>query len=286
MRQVLGTMQPVSATEIVTQEELACESPELVQKAIMEITPTPRARPSHTRGISSGMVLFAAAPVSTPAGRRLGVLYGGVLLNRNYEIVDGIRAPIFREQMYQGREVGTATIFPGDVRISTNVRNEDGRRAITTQVSDEVADEVLALVKNQASFRNISIKTDLDPALPFIMADGDQMRQVALNIVLNAADAMPQGGELLIKSKFEPVPDAVVIRISDTGTGISDEIRDRLFEPFFTTKKTGTGLGLAIAYGIVERHKGILEVESEVGQGTTFTISLPVNGVSENGNSR
>ena len=66
VRQVLGTMQPVSATEIVTQEELACESPELVQKAFMEITPTPRARLSHTRGISSGMVLFAAAPVSTP----------------------------------------------------------------------------------------------------------------------------------------------------------------------------------------------------------------------------
>ncbi len=151
---------------------------------------------------------------------------------------------------------------------------------------NRVIEDVLALVKNQASFRDITIKTDLEPRLPLLMADGDQMRQVVLNIVLNAADAMPRGGELSISSRLEEPSKRVVIRISDTGTGIPDEIRDRLFEPFFTTKKAGTGLGLSIAYGIVERHRGTLDVESEVGLGTTFVITLPVEGAGTNGNGK
>ena len=89
------------------------------------------------------MMLRVAAPVFTPAGEWLGVLSGGILLNRNYEIVDRIRATVFKEQVYKGREVGTATIFQGDVRISTNVRTQDGSRAITTLASTEVADQVL-----------------------------------------------------------------------------------------------------------------------------------------------
>jgi two-component system NtrC family sensor kinase len=526
---VLKSMTPLSGTEILSGEELARESIILVRQALMAITPTPRARASRTSEVSSGMTLFGAAPVTTPDGRRLGVLYGGVLLNRNYDIVDNIRETIFKDQLYRGRDVGSATIFQEDVRISTNVKNTDGSRAITTQVSAEVADEVLgrgstwqgrafvvndwylaayapirniggdtigmlyvgsleqpyadslwrslyvflgiailgvalvsgvaiavarrisrpihamaeaaqqiaqgdysrkvevtsddevgylaasfntmtselaraeqellewgeklerkveqrttelkamqnhllqaekmaaigklaagvaheinnpltgvltnsslmlqdlpsedprredlqtivnetlrcrkivkglldfarqttpqkqeldlnqvvddvlALVRNQASFRDIAIRADLDSRLPRIMADGDQMRQVVLNIVLNAADAMPRGGELAIISSFDPASNAVVIRISDTGTGIPEDIRDRLFEPFFTTKKTGTGLGLAIAYGIVERHRGALKVESTVGRGTTFVISLPVDSAVSDGSSR
>jgi two-component system NtrC family sensor kinase len=151
---------------------------------------------------------------------------------------------------------------------------------------NQVVEDVLALIRNQASFRDIALKADLDTRLPRSMADGDQMRQVVLNIVLNAADAMPHGGELEIVSAFDKSSNAVMIRISDTGTGIPEEIRDRLFEPFFTTKKTGTGLGLAIAYGIVERHKGTLKVESTVGRGTTFEISLPVEVAVTDDNSR
>mgnify|MGYP003377844782 CR=1 FL=1 len=95
--------------------------------------PTPRARPRQTARVSDGLMMKGAAPVFTPAGRHLGVLYGGVLLNRNSTIVDKIRATVFKEEEYEGRPVGTATIFQDDVRISTNVRNADGTFARNAQ---------------------------------------------------------------------------------------------------------------------------------------------------------
>jgi two-component system, NtrC family, sensor kinase len=514
---VLQKKLPVSSTDIVPHEELLKESGQLAGQALMEISHTPRAEPSDKKLIDSGMVLKGAAPIFTAGGRFVGVMTGAVLLNRNYEIVDQIRTTVFKGQSYKFRQVGTATIFQDDVRISTNVLNSNGSRAITTRVSAEVAnavlrrgdtwssrafvvndwfissyipirnlqdhiigmlyvgilerpyldllwknlfvflgitilaiilisivamkvanqisrpiramadaaqkiaegdysqkveitsndeigflaqnfntmvselgrahqelrdwgetlerkveqrtaelkamqahliqseklagvgklaagvaheinnpltcvltnsslllgdlppgdprredlqsivdetlrcrkivkglldfarqtkpqkqnlnlnqvaEDVLALVRNQASFQNITIHTELDPKLPSVLADADQMRQVVLNIILNAADAMPQGGALRIRSYFEPDPKQVLLRISDTGPGIPMEIQDKLFEPFFTTKKTGTGLGLAIAYGIMERHKGALRVESSLGHGTTIVVIL------------
>jgi two-component system NtrC family sensor kinase len=524
MAKTLKELAPVAATEVVPREALEKESPALARQAFMTVAATPRARPRKELEVPAGMVLEIAAPVFTPAGRHLGVLVGGVLLNRNYEIVDKIRETVFKDQAYKGRPVGTATIFQDDVRISTNVRNADGTRAIATQVSAEVADEVLgrggtwrgrafvvndwylsaytpirnlggttigmlyvgvleqpyidalwrslywflgiailgvglvilmsvrvarrisepihamalaaqrvaagdyspkvqavsqdelgylassfntmtselerahdaltesadslerkveqrtaelktmqahllkteklaavgklaagvaheinnpltgiltnsslmlqdlpedhpwrddvqtivnetlrcrrivkglldfarqtkpqrtllvmnqlvedvlALVRNQASFRNIKMTLDLAPDLPTVLADGDQMRQVVLNIVLNAADAMPEGGDLRVVSRPARDQKGVELRISDTGPGIPDAVKARLFEPFFTTKKTGTGLGLAIAYGMIERHRGSLWVESAPGKGSTFVIVLPVGGVSE-----
>jgi len=139
---------------------------------------------------------------------------------------------------------------------------------------NKVAEDVLALVRNQASFQNITIHTELDIQIPSVLADADQMRQVILNIILNAADAMPQGGVLRIRSYSDSRQNQVVLRISDTGPGIPKDLQDKLFEPFFTTKKTGTGLGLAIAYGIMERHKGALRVESSPGHGTTIVVIL------------
>jgi two-component system NtrC family sensor kinase len=514
---VLKKRAPVSSTDIVRQEELLKESQQLAIQASMEITPTPMAGPSAKTRIVSGMMLKGAAPVFTATGRFVGVMVGAVLINRNYEIVDKVRTTVFKEESYKGQQVGTATIFQDDVRISTNVRNADGSRAITTRVSAEVADavlmrgytwrslafvvndwyisaytpirdlsgstigmlyvgslerpykdilwrnlyvflgitllamglisivamkianqisrpiramadaakkitegdysqqveissddevgflahnfntmvselvrahqelkewaetlerkveqrttelramqahliqseklagvgklaagvaheinnpltcvltnsslilsdlppddprredlqtivdetlrcrkivkglldfarqtkpqkhqldlnkvteDVLALVRNQASFQNIAIRTELDPNLPPVLADADQMRQVLLNIILNAADAMPQGGSLRIRSYPDTDSKRVVLRISDTGPGIPVEIQNKLFEPFFTTKKTGTGLGLAIAYGIMERHKGELKVESLPGHGTTIVVIL------------
>ncbi len=140
---------------------------------------------------------------------------------------------------------------------------------------NRVVEDVLALVRNQASFRNIAITTALDPALPTLMTDQDQMRQVVLNIVLNASEAMAQGGALHIGSRRDPARGRIEVAFRDTGPGIPDDIKDKLFEPFFTTKATGTGLGLAIAYGILERHGGEIRVESRVGHGTTITLSLP-----------
>lgn len=519
VRGVLRGRASVAGSEIVPWPVLRKESPGLAEKARMDITPTPKARPSSETLMTSGMMLLAAAPVFTPDGRFLGVLYGGVLLNRNFDLVDKIQKVVFKDEAYGGQLVGTATIFQDDVRISTNVKNLDGTRAITTRVSALVAEEVLragrtwrgrafvvndwyisayaplqdlqgktigmlyvgtlerpyrhslwknlavflgitlvglilgtgvamavarrisrpiqaiaaaaskiargdydhevevssadeigvlagnfnwmvaelveahkeltewgenlerkveqrtaevkamqahllqaeklaavgklaagvaheinnpltgvltnaslmledlppddarredlqtivdetlrcrkivkgllefarqsqpqmqaldlnkvledvlGLVRNQASFRNITIQTDLFPYLPGVMADRDQMRQVFLNIVLNASDAMPKGGRLAITSVHDRQAGMVEVTISDDGPGIPEEIRGRLFEPFFTTKRTGTGLGLSIAYGIIDRHKGDLRVGGELGRGTTFTVSLPV----------
>ena len=520
VRHVLQNKTPVSSTDIVPAGELLKESQRLAGQASMDITYTPKAAPSAKTKIEAGMMLKGAAPVFTGGGRFVGVLVGGVLLNRNYEIVDKVRTTVFKDESYKGRQVGTATIFQDDVRISTNVRNADGTRAITTRVSAEVADavlkrgdtwrsrafvvndwyfsayapirnlqghtigmlyvgslerpyldilwnnllvflaitllaiglisivamkvanqisrpiramanaaqriaegdysqkvditsndeigflasnfndmiselgrahqelrdwgetlerkveqrtaelkamqahliqseklagvgklaagvaheinnpltcvltnsslmlgdlppgdprredlqaivdetlrcrkivkglldfarqtkpqkqdldlnkvaeDILNLVRNQASFQNIAIHTELDPDIPKVLADADQMRQVVLNIILNAADAMPQGGALRIRSCFESAQNQVMLRISDTGPGIPVEIQDKLFEPFFTTKKTGTGLGLAIAYGIMERHRGSLRVESSLGHGTTIVVVLPTD---------
>jgi two-component system NtrC family sensor kinase len=524
VEQALKNLAPAAATEVVPASVLEQESPTLARQAVMAIAPTPRARPAGATEVRSGMMLRAAAPVTTPIGRLVGVLYGGVLLNRNYDIVDKIRRTVFKEEEYEGRPVGTATIFQHDVRISTNVRAADGTRAIGTQASAEVADEVLsrggtwrgrafvvqdwylsayapihdlggatigmlyvgvlerpyidnlwrsllvflgiaaggvalvhlmavrvarrisgpiqsmtiaaqriaqgdysravesstddelgylarsfntmtselqlaheelqksadelerkverrtaelkrmqaqmiqsekmvaigklaagvaheinnpltgvltnsslmledlpddhpwrediqtivnetlrcrkivkslldfsrqtkpqrtllelnqvaedtlALVRNQTVLRGIRIVYNLDPHLPTVLADVDQIRQVVLNVVLNAAEAMVQGGELRIASLSDASRKSVEVRISDTGPGIPDEIRARIFEPFFTTKKTGTGLGLAVAYGIMERHQGELRLETARGMGTTFTMSLPIEGTAD-----
>ena len=524
VRLVLKSLEPAAGTEVVAAGVLERESPALAKQARMTITPTPRARPSAATELRSGMMLRAAAPVTTPAGRLLGVLDGGVLLTRDYDIVDKVRRTVFKEEEYEGRPVGTATIFQNDVRVSTNVRSADGMRAIGTQASAEVADAVLsrgetwrgrafvvqdwylsaytpirdlsgatvgmlyvgvlerpftnslwrsllvflgiaaggvalvylvsvrvarrisdpihgmalaaqriaqgdysqavdggsddelgylahsfntmtaelqlahqalresadelerkveertaelkrmqaqmiqsekmvaigklaagvaheinnpltgvltnsslmledladdhpwrediqtivnetlrcrkivkglldfsrqtrphrtlldlnqvvedtlALVRNQTVFRNTRIVYELDPHLPTVLADADQMRQVVLNLVLNAAEAMEQGGELRLGSSANSAKKAVELRISDTGPGIPDEVRVRIFEPFFTTKKTGTGLGLAVAYGIIQRHHGEIRIETSRGRGTTFIISVPIGGTAD-----
>jgi two-component system NtrC family sensor kinase len=511
---------PRSAVVIVSEQELAKESPELARQAGMDITPTRMAGPLEKARETNGMMLMAAAPVTTAAGRFVGVLYGGILINRNYDLVDRIRSIVFKEESYAGKEVGTVTVFQNDVRVSTNVKNADGTRAITTRASAEVVEEVLHrgatrrgkafvvndwyiaayapirdlenrtigmlyvgtlerpyrdslwrtlliflgitlmgmilgsfvairvaqriskpiqsmavaarrvaegdysqkveassddetghlaecfnrmtselalatqelrqwaesletkveertaqvkamqgqliqaeklaaigklaagvaheinnpltgiltnsslmlqdlppddprrddlqtivdetlrcrkivkglldfarqtrplkqavnlnqvvedalnLVKNQAAFRSIVFSTELQPDLPSVMADKDQMRQVVLNIVMNAAEAVPNGGEIKVVSQVDTSSRHVCLNIADTGPGIPEEIRSRLFEPFFTTKATGTGLGLAIAYGIMERHKGTIAVTSRMGRGTMISLRLPIN---------
>ena len=100
-----------------------------------------------------------------------------------------------------------------------------------------------------------------------------------LALVLNAVDAMPRGGNLTIRTRLVPERGEVRLAVKDDGTGILPEARSNLFEPFYTTKDRGTGLGLAISKGIVERHRGRIEVESEAGCGSTFTVALPLDGV-------
>ena len=133
----------VSGTQIIPREELLKEGDELVRQAFMVFVPTTKARPRALDRETSGMVLKAAAPVLDKNGNLLGVLYGGKMLNRNYAIVDRIKGTVFGGEKYKGKDVGTATIFQWDLRISTNVRTSDGTRAIGTCVSSDVYEKAL-----------------------------------------------------------------------------------------------------------------------------------------------
>ncbi|MCX8117392.1 MAG: ATP-binding protein [Desulfobacterota bacterium] len=138
-------------------------------------------------------------------------------------------------------------------------------------------DRTLQLLENQARFQNVKIQREYQNELPMLSIDGDQIQQVFMNILINAADAMAdQGGTLTIKTA---VHDGMVeVSFKDTGCGIPPEHLSKIFTPFFTTKETGkgTGLGLAISYAIVQGHGGDIEVESEVGRGATFRVKLPI----------
>jgi two-component system, NtrC family, sensor kinase len=133
----------VASTTIVSADDLHKESPSLAEQAYFELINTPLARPTSEAETTSGMMLMAAAPIRDDANRLIGVLYGGVLLNRNYAIVDEIKRTVFQGLEYKSKDIGTATIFQDDVRISTNVPNEQGSRAIGTRVSEPVYDQVI-----------------------------------------------------------------------------------------------------------------------------------------------
>jgi len=123
--------------------------------------------------------------------------------------------------------------------------------------------------------QGISITKDFLENLPQVMADEDQIRQVANNLILNAGAAMPQGGHLRITTSI--VDDkTIAVVFEDTGTGISSDHMEKIYNPFFSTKADGTGLGLSISREIIQAHQGEIKVNSEQGKGTTVTIRLPV----------
>jgi two-component system NtrC family sensor kinase len=508
-----------TATEVVPRSELLKESPEFAERAYLRFIPTPMAAPRPEDHEENGMMLKGAAPVLDEQGKVLGVLYGGIILNQNYEIVDRVKEIVFKGEKYKGKEIGTVTIFQNDLRISTNVTDAEGNRAIGTRVSQEVHDAVLLrgvpwvdrafvvnhwyitayepiknitgeiigilyvgmlekpyidlrnsvmltftgiaalctlilliilffitsgitnplrrmvlatnriaqgdlnhqvrigfrdeigqlahsfnqmtenlklanenliqwgktlekrveertkelrgmqdyllqseklrslgkmaagvaheinnpltsilinthlmleklekrhefyenlsliadetsrctqivkgllefarqnppqkthtninelidrttqLLENQASFQNVRIVKELDPNLPAIKLDRNKIQQVFWNLLLNACEAMPKGGQITISDSLSADKKSIEVRFTDSGVGISKENVNKLFDPFFTTKSSGTGLGLAVSYGIMQQHDGKIEVKSELGRGTVFTLTFPV----------
>ncbi|MGB6927584.1 MAG: ATP-binding protein, partial [Syntrophobacteria bacterium] len=123
----------------------------------------------------------------------------------------------------------------------------------------------------------INVFKDFDPELPQTMADPMQMQQVFLNLLLNAVEAMPDGGMLATKTSYDKKLDSIEITISDTGSGMEQSVKSKVFQPFFTTKRKGSGLGLSITRRLVEQHGGQIYVESDPGKGTVFNIFLHVN---------
>lgn len=173
------------------------------------------------------------------------------------------------------------------VRIINHLR-EFGRK---TEIKKEKLyinqpiEGVFMLLKQQLKLRDIEVVLDLKDDLPPIMGERNRLEQVFINLIVNARNAMEEKRKAFVVGDVENILTVksyqegghVVVTISDTGTGISDEIKDKIFEPFFTTKKVGegTGLGLSISYGIVKDYDGTIEVESEPGKGTTFRLSFP-----------
>ena len=143
IRAVMERKDTVASTWIVPADELRKESPLLAEKAYFKFIKTPKARARVETEETAGMMLKAAAPILDDQNNLIGVIYGGVLLNRDFEIVDKIKQTVFQDVKYSGKDIGTATIFQDDVRISTNVKNEDGSRAIGTRVAEDVYNQVV-----------------------------------------------------------------------------------------------------------------------------------------------
>jgi len=154
---------------------------------------------------------------------------------------------------------------------------QSGPKKELIDVNRAITDGLLFL-ENQATFHNIEIIKELDTSLPPMLGNAGQLKQVFLNIIINAADATHGRGALTIKTFPSEDGDKIVIEFIDTGGGIPEDILPRIFDPFYTTKKVGegTGLGLSMSYGIVKEHKGSIEVDTVLGSGTTFRVLLPV----------
>ena len=140
------------------------------------------------------------------------------------------------------------------------------------QIND-IIDTSINLIQYDKKAKNVSIVKELLPSLPKTVCSDNQLSQVFVNLTLNAIDAMPDGGTLTIKSMTKG--DSIVIQFKDTGVGIPKEDITRVFDPFYTTKEKGTGLGLAVSYDIIKKMNGALSIESEIGKGSVFTITMP-----------
>lgn len=142
---------------------------------------------------------------------------------------------------------------------------------------NEALKATLSLIESKVTLQGIELSREFDRDLPPVIGNMNLLQQVFLNIILNASNAMPTGGKLILSTSLNS-DGQVEIRFADTGRGIPREHLDNIFDPFFTTMPTGqgTGLGLSLSYGIIRQHGGSIEVESRVGVGTTFTVKLPL----------
>lgn len=144
-------------------------------------------------------------------------------------------------------------------------------------MNEIVDDTVLFMEHHLTRFKNVQLSVEKEASLPKVYVDRIHVQQTMVNIIMNAAQAMPEGGRILIKTGMND--QYVFIAITDTGIGIRDEDLEKIFEPFFTTKEKeqGTGLGLSLCKRLIEANAGKIEVKSKVGEGTTFTIMIPIN---------
>ncbi len=206
------------------------------------------------------------------------------LLKMNFEPPPGVKEK--RQSMIELQE-GLAVIEKASRdgaetvrRIQEFCRRRDDDKYFSTIDLNEIIDDALDFTKmkwkNDAESNGIKINIHKEfSVLPVTSGSASELREVFTNLINNAIDAMPQGGEIKVITYKED--SHIVIKVEDTGIGIPRALRDRIFDPFFTTKGVkSTGLGMSVSYGIINRHRGTIEVDSVEGQGTTFTINLPI----------
>ena len=170
------------------------------------------------------------------------------------------------------------TARSGDIVRNLLTFSRQRELAMAPEDLGEIQRRALRLIQHQADLQGVATQLEVEDDLPPIECDANQIQQAVLATMINAIDAMEDGGELRVRVGREG--DAhLFVAIEDTGMGIPEEVRLRIFEPFFTTKDEGqgTGLGLSVMYGIVQRHAGRVTVDSTVGQGTTMRIVLPLH---------
>ncbi|MBZ5630691.1 MAG: hypothetical protein LAO06_17690 [Acidobacteriia bacterium] len=170
----------------------------------------------------------------------------------------------------------------GTKRISTTIRGlinyaRPGPLQLTKIHIGRLVEDTLAFLRHQPMFRTIKLETRIAHDLPAITADSNQLSQILMNLLLNAAEAMPEGGSITIEAHKLKFTESVEFSVSDTGSGIPADILPHVLEPFFTTKRgKGTGLGLSISHAYARSHGGDIKVESIPGRGTTVRILLPI----------
>jgi PAS domain S-box-containing protein len=224
---------------------------------------------------------------STEKLRALGELAGGVAHDFN-NLLGAIlgRVQLLRRRAFDAdvdRELAViekAAQDGGETvrRIQEFSRIRRDRRFAPVDLAEVLRDTVditKTRWKAEAERRNVAVKVILvTPPVPPVMGNASELREVFTNLVLNALDAMPQGGRLVLSCRQQD--DVVIAEVADTGVGMTEAIRKNLFDPFFTTKGTrGMGLGMSVVYGIVTRHEGKIDVVTELGKGTTFTLEFP-----------
>jgi C4-dicarboxylate-specific signal transduction histidine kinase len=228
----------------------------------------------------------------------LGVMAAGMAheINQPLNVIQ-VCADFFLKMLKRGQKIEDEDLRTMSNDIVANVERASGvikhvrdfarqSEPVRSRVKiNDPVNDVFKVLGHQLKVHDVEVKLDLDPDVPDILAEHNRLEQVFINLVSNAIDAMDEKDELpdvtdkekrLTIESFAENGD-VCVKVIDTGVGMSEEVKNKIFEPFYTTKKVGkgTGLGVSISYGIVKDYKGSIEIESEVGKGTTFTLTFP-----------
>ncbi len=228
---------------------------------------------------------FEAQLIQSAKMASLGVMAGGIAHEiRNPLFVSSVAAQLLLENPddEQLRKECAEKIYSGIQRASHIIQNlltfarPSGEQKSAVDINEALM-ETLSLLAHQTAEHRITLETELSSQPPPVMGNKNLLQQVFSNMIFNACNAMPDGGRLIISTNLN-ADGEIEVSFTDTGCGIPEENLDRIFDPFFTTMPAGkgTGLGLSISFAIVQQHQGAIDVHSEVGVGSTFTIRLPV----------